>query len=161
MHIARIHLDAHTCIPVHCTWLHHSVRLVSEGRRSRCTAAQGHGRFRHRLFSSIWWKHGNPHPCEPFPVGETGPAEWPGRITARVHSYELARCPRPDIIADRFCSQVFLYPLSWLVLRQLPSQANDGNTTAATIVLSSNDDLHRDYSVNVLVLSKALELSCR
>lgn len=74
--------------------------------------------------------------------------------------YELARPPRPAPFADRYCiPTIFHFPLPFsLGLCQLPSPFSSPFwATMATlllqVVLPSDDDLHRGYSVSVFVLS--------
>lgn len=72
--------------------------------------------------------------------------------------YELARPPRPAPFADRYCIlTIFHFPLPFsLGLCQLPSPFSSPFwATMATlllqVVLPSDDDLHRGYSIAAVV----------
>ncbi|KAL6813539.1 hypothetical protein V8C40DRAFT_116626 [Trichoderma camerunense] len=152
LHMARIHLDAHICTT--------PSDLYQKGV-ARVTQLQAMDVFGIAYSRALCGNMESRIPVSFFVcvVGETGSAEWPGRLTpAGVHpsmSWQGLRDPRrsPTAIASQL-SSIFPLPFS-LILCQLPSPFSPFWATMATlllqVVLPSNDDLHRDYSIAAVV----------
>ncbi|KAL6697619.1 hypothetical protein J3F84DRAFT_291497 [Trichoderma pleuroticola] len=97
LHMARIHIDAHICTTPSDLYQKGVARVTQLQAMdvfgiAYCRASGGNMESRIPVSFFV---------CV---VGETGTAEWPGRITpAGVHSSELAKASETRPFADRYC----------------------------------------------------------